>query len=267
MKGLLQGRVALVTGGSRGIGYAIAAAYVREGAKVVICGRNELHLQEAVARLQVIGDVFPVVCDVSSISQVEEMVQKAIGRYGTVDILVNNAGISMTFGRVGEIDPRLWARVVQVNLVGTFNSCHAVIPKMLSQASGKIINLKGYGANMPSPRVSAYGASKAAVLAFTRTLAREYRGSGITVNCLSPGVVKTELILNREATPEGRPYLEQFSGFIDVLANPAEKAAQLAVRMASSSTDGVSGREFRVMSKTGLALRLIKWSARRLLKG
>ena len=253
----LTDQIALITGGSRGIGYAIAEAYLKEGAKVVICGRDEVKLNKAASALKQFGEIVPIACDVSELRQVQEMVQATLDRFGRIDLLVNNAGISMTYGRVGEIDPKRWAYVVGVNLIGTFHCCHAVIPAMLKQGRGKIINLKGYGADLPSPRVTAYGATKAAIVAFTRSLAREYKRTGITVNVLSPGVVKTELLMNRDATPEGTAYLEKFDWIVDLLAGPVAAPAGLAVKMASSETDRTTGREFRVMSKGKLTWRLI----------
>lgn len=254
----LMNQTALITGGSRGIGFAIAEAYFREGAKVAVCGRDPKTLEKAGSELSTLGDLLTVPCDVSDSDQVEKMVEKIAGRFGRIDILVNNAGIGMTYGRAGEIDPKRWAYVIGVNLVGTFNCCHAVLPAMLKQCRGKIINLKGYGADLPSPRVTAYGASKAAIVAFTRSLAREYRGTGITANILSPGVVKTELLVGRDATPEGAAYLEKFDWVIDLLAGPAARPAALAVRMGSAETDGMTGREFRVMSKGALTWRLVR---------
>jgi NAD(P)-dependent dehydrogenase (short-subunit alcohol dehydrogenase family) len=262
--GRLQNQVALITGGSRGIGYAIAAAYLREGAKVAICGRDEEKLNKTASELSRAGEVLPIPCDVSDLGQVERMVRTVMERFGRIDLLVNNAGISMTYGRVGEIDPKRWAYVIGVNLIGTFHCCHAVIPIMLNQRRGKIINLKGYGADLPSPRVTAYGATKAAIVAFTRSLAREYKGTGITANILSPGVVKTELLLNRETTPEGAGYLKKFDWVIDLLAGPVERPAALAVQMASPETDGMTGKEFRVMSKGKVTWRLIQFSLKRM---
>ncbi|HET6371484.1 MAG TPA: SDR family oxidoreductase [Nitrospiria bacterium] len=260
----LSNRVAIVTGGSRGIGYSIAEAYLRAGARIAICARDEVRLREAAGRLSRLGEVLAVPCDVSDLEQVSRMVEKTIDRFGRIDILVNNAGIGMTYGRVGEIDPQQWAYVIAVNLIGTFNCCHSVIPRMVKEGGGKIINLKGYGADFPSPRVTAYGASKAAIVGFTRSLAREYKRSGITVNYLSPGVVKTDLLLNREATEEGRPYLKRFDPLIDLLAVPVERPAMLAVKMASSETDGITGKGFRVTSRTAFLVRALRFGLGRL---
>ena len=265
MSKLLEGQVALITGGSRGIGYAVAEAYLREGAKVVICGRDQAHLAEAAARLSPLGEVKAILCDVSDLDQVEAMVAQAINRFGRIDILLNNAGISMTYGRVGEIDPKRWAYVIAVNLVGTFNCCHAVIPQMLKQGKGKIFNMKGYGADFPSPRVTAYGATKAAIVAFTRSLAREYKGTGITANIFSPGMVKTDLLMSGEATDEGRPYREKIGWFIDMFSNPVEVPAALAVEMASAENDETTGKVFQVMNKRKFIFRALTYGLKRLI--
>lgn len=263
MNRLLEGQVALITGGNRGIGYAIAQAYLQEGARVAICGRSDLKLQEAEQALRKKGESLTLRCDVTDLDQVKKMAQQIIDRFGRIDILVNNAGVGMTYGRVGEVDPAEWAYVISVNLVGAFNCCHAVLPQMLRQARGKIINLKGYGADFPSPRVTAYGASKAAIVAFTKSLAKEYRGTGVTANYLSPGVVKTELLIGRKTTDEGRPHLERVSWLVDLLAGPVERPAAMAVKMASAESDAITGKEFRVMSKGKVAGRLIRLAGRR----
>jgi NAD(P)-dependent dehydrogenase (short-subunit alcohol dehydrogenase family) len=267
MNGQLTNRVAIVTGASRGIGYAIAEAYLRAGARIAVCARDETRLREAATRLSGLGEVLAVPCDVSDLERVARMVEEAMSRFGRIDVLVNNAGIGMTYGRAGEIDPKRWAYVIAVNLIGTFNCCHAVIPRMMEQGRGKIINLKGYGADFPSPRATAYGASKAAIVALTRSLAREYKKDGITVNTLSPGVVKTGLLLNREATEEGRPHLERFNPMIDLLAVPVERSAALAVKMASSESDGITGKGFRVTSRTAFFFRAVRFGVMRLWRG
>jgi len=164
----------------------------------------------------------------------------------------------MTYGRVGDVDPVSWSEVISVNLTGTFNCCHLVLPHMLKQGGGCIINLKGYGAGFPSPRLTAYGASKAGIAAFTRSLAREYRGTEIRINLLSPGLVKTALLMNRDATKEGAISLARFRPIIDRMAGDALPAAALAVKMASDETAGVTGKEFRTLSKTKMLVRISK---------
>lgn len=258
MRYKLQNKIALVTGGSRGIGYAISEAYLKEGAKVIICARNDRRLQEAAEALRRHGEILSIRCDVSKVDSVKKMVDKFIERYGKIDILVNNAAIGMTYGRVGEIDPVSWFEVIAVNLIGTFNCCHQVLPYMLKQGEGSIINLKGYGAGFPSPRVTAYGASKAGISAFTRSLAREYRGTGIRVNLLSPGLVKTNLLMRQDTTEEGAVYLKRFKPIIDKLAGDALPAAVLAVKIVSKEMAGVTGKEFRVLSRTKMLIHFSK---------
>ena len=263
MSGRLRDQVALITGASRGIGYAIAKAYLAEGARVTICGRDEKSLANAVEQLQIAGSVLGISCDVSDLRSVQKMVAATLAQWGRVDLLVNNAGISMTYGRVGEIDPAAWANVIAVNLIGTFNCCHAVIPYMQKQGGGKIINLKGYGADFPSPYVTAYGASKAALVAFTKSLAREYKQDGISVNIFSPGVVKTELITNVSTTPKGADHLSRIDWAIDLMAGPVDRAAALAVKMACMGTE-ITGKSFHAVSIRRLLLRAARYGINRL---
>jgi len=262
---VLRDKVALLTGGSRGIGFAIAKAYLQAGCRLVICGRDKKRLRTTELSLQksakAPGNVLAVPCDVTQLSAVEGMVEQALQRFGRIDILVNNAATSMTYGRVGDINPQDWKGVIESNLVGPFYCCHAVLPHMRDAGGGKIINLSGYGAGMPSPRLSAYGASKAGIAAFTRSLARECRGTGITVNLLSPGVVKTDLSLKQGATVEGQPFLKKGRALIELLAGPPEAAGVLAVKMASDKSR-VTGKTFRVMSRKQVALRLARFALR-----
>ena len=263
MNGRLANQVALITGGSRGIGYAIAKAYLQEGASVAICGRNTATVSNAVQQLRVLGPVYGVPCDVANMAQVRKMVSSVLDQFGKIDILVNNAGISMTYGRVGEIDPNQWADVIGVNLIGTFNCCHAVIPQMQKQGGGQIINLKGYGAHFPSPYVTAYGASKAALVAFTKSLALEYKRDRIHVNIFSPGVVKTALITDTATTPAGEAHLKKIGWAIDLMAGPVEFAASFAVRMALLGRVA-TGKSLHAVSVPRLLARAIRYGISRL---
>ena len=261
MNGRLADQVALITGGSRGIGYAIAKAYVQEGANVAICSRDAAAVSNAVRRL--LGPVYGISCDVGNIADVRKMVSSVLDRFGKIDILVNNAGISMTYGPVGEIDPDQWAGVIATNLVGTFHCCHVVIPQMQKQGGGQIINLKGYGAHFPSPYVTAYGASKAALVAFTKSLALEYKRDRIHVNIFSPGVVKTELITDTETTPAGEAHLKKIGWVIDLMAGPVDYAASFAVRVALLGKT-VTGKSVHAVSAARLLARAIRYGVSRL---
>jgi len=261
--GRLDHQIALITGGSRGIGYAIAKSYLQEGARVAICSRDVASVAHAVQQLQIFGDIYGVPCDVSHMADVRKMVSSVLDQFKKIDILVNNAGISMTYGRVGEIDPHQWADVIAINLIGTFNCCHAVIPQMQKQGGGQIINLKGYGAHFPSPYVTAYGATKAALVAFTKSLAREYKRDGIRVNIFSPGVVKTELVTHTEATPMGQAHLQKIGWAIDLMAGPVEFAAAFAVQMALLERT-VTGKSLHAVSGLRLLARAIRYGVSRL---
>jgi len=225
---------------------------------VAICGRNSENVLIAVQQLQHLGPIYGLPCDVSNMAQVQETVSSIINRFGKIDILVNNAGISMTYGRVGEIDPVQWAGVVATNLIGTFHCCHAVIPWMQKQGGGRIINLKGYGADFPSPYVTAYGATKAALVAFTKSLASEYKRDGIRVNIFSPGVIKTDLVTHTDATVEGATHLQKIGWIIDLMSGPVERAASFAVRMALLEKT-VTGKSFHAVSVTRLLARAVRY--------
>ncbi len=262
MSKLLKNQVALITGGSRGVGFGIAKAYLAQGAQVAICGRNEKSVSDAVDQLRSLGDVIGIPCDVSDFFQVQKLIAAVINQFKKIDILVNNAGISMTYGRVGESDPSQWANVIAVNLIGTFHCCHTVIPYMQKAGGGKIINLKGYGADFPSPYVTAYGASKAALVAFTKSLAREYKRDRISVNIFSPGVVKTELITNVTTTPEGQAHLRKMGWAIDLMAGPVEQAAAFAVKIACMENT-MTGKNLHAVSARELLGRAFRYGVTR----
>jgi NAD(P)-dependent dehydrogenase (short-subunit alcohol dehydrogenase family) len=263
MSDKLQGQMALITGGSRGIGLAIAKAYLQEGASVCICGRNKEALENATKELSAFGPIVGIPCDVAIFCEVQEMVSRVMSQFGRIDILVNNAGISMTYGRVGESDPSTWANVIAVNLIGTFHCCHAVIPHMQKQGGGQIINLKGYGAHFPSPYVTAYGASKAALVAFTKSLAREYKRDHIHVNIFSPGIVKTDLITHVDTTADGKAHLHKIGWVIDAMAGPVEYAALFAVKMALLGKK-VTGKSLYAVSARRLLFRVLRYGMTRL---
>ncbi len=245
----LKSKISLVTGASQGLGKAIAYAFVKEGAHVAICARDG-KLVELVAdelRVHATGDqkVFAAACDVSSKNQVERLFSDISGHLGPVEILVNNAGIYGPKGRSESVSFLEWARAIEINLHGTFLPCQLGIGHMKRVGRGKIINLSGGGATTPLPRISAYAASKAAVVRLTETLAEELREFTITVNAVAPGALNTRLleeVLSAGSDIVGKAFYEKSLKQRDSGGVPLEKAASLCVYLASEISDGITGK-------------------------
>src|SRR6185312_4726603 len=189
----LQGKVAIVTGGTKGIGRAIAEALVRSGADVCICSRNEDELDAVVNELRLLGRDCAVgkVCDVRSFEDVHQMMSFVTARFGGVDILVNNAGIG-TFQTVEEMSPEDFRAILETNVSGVFYCCHEAIPLMKRRGGGYIINISSLAGANPHPRMAAYNASKFGLNGFSEALMQEVRHDGIKVSYIMPGSVNTE---------------------------------------------------------------------------
>ena len=198
--GQMDGMVAVVTGASRGLGKAIAVEYAREGASVVICARSQSPtglagtLQETLQEIQDAGgDVLAVNCDVTDEEQVTEMVRQAKERYGKIDVLFNNAGTMVLGESILEIDPARWDLLIQINVGGPYRCSRAVLPIMMEQGRGSIINLGSRMATDPAQGGGVlYSSSKAAVHMFSLCLADEVKDYNIAVNILSPGSMRSE---------------------------------------------------------------------------
>ena len=188
----LQGKTAVVTGGNRGIGLAIARELARNGCRVAIAGRDPQALEAAISELKKDGlSASAKRCDISDPNQVHEFFHAIRERFGGLDFLINNAGAAHALAPVDQMPPEEFQRVVDVNLVGTFFCCRAAIPLM--SAGGVIVNNLSVAAHTPFAGMSAYIASKAGTLALTNTLREELRGQGIRVLALVPGAVDTDI--------------------------------------------------------------------------
>ena len=250
LKMKLAGRNTIVTGGSQGLGRAIVEAFVREGANVLLCARDEPAAAELAGRLQSVAPlpdqrVLARRCDVSSESDVEVLFGVADAAFGPLHVLVNNAGIYGPKGLTDEVDFEAWRRCVDINLYGTLLPCRAAMPRMRRAAYGKIINLSGGGATNPMPNLSAYAASKAAVVRLTETLALELRAHHVDVNAVAPGALNTRLLQEViEAGPEnvGAEFYAKALRQAQEGGVPLELGADLCVYLASAQRDGVSGK-------------------------
>ena len=172
----LEGRVAIVTGASTGIGLAIAETYAREGAKVVLTARSADRLERASQGIAESGGVsIAISADVSQEDDVQRLVDGTIERFGGIDVLVNNAALNHPPIDIADFEPELWRSIIEVNLTGSYLCCRAVLPRMVSQKSGKIINISSIGGRRGGRGRGAYRASKAGLISLTETLAAECR--------------------------------------------------------------------------------------------
>jgi NAD(P)-dependent dehydrogenase (short-subunit alcohol dehydrogenase family) len=246
----LRGRTAIVTGGSRGLGKEIAAHLLRDGASVMLSGRDadvlaasrdELNAARPDASQRILADAG----DVSKAADVQRLVNRTVDELGKLDVLVCNAGVYGPLGTIEEIDWEEWVRAIEINLLGVVLCCREAVPIMRRQQYGKIVILSGGGATSPLPRVSAYAASKAGVVRFAETLAEEVKGTGIDVNAVAPGALATRLTDQIvEAGPDkvGQSLYERAVQWAGGSATPLNVGAELVSFLASAESDGISGR-------------------------
>lgn len=251
----LQNRIALITGGGRGIGRAIALAYAAEGADVVVAARTAAQV-ESVA--QEITSQFPVkalalACDVSDVSSVEEMFQQAQKSFGrSPDILVNNAGIAES-APITKTDDALWQKHLAINLSGSFYCTRAALPSMIDRGWGRIINIASIAGKTGAPYIAAYSASKHGMLGLTRSTALEVAAKGITANAICPGYVDTEMTtrgVENITRKTGRSADEAMAAIRKMSPQnrlvTSEEVAALALLLASEEGFAINGQAINV---------------------
>jgi 3-oxoacyl-[acyl-carrier protein] reductase len=190
----LKSRVAVVTGSARGIGLAIARRLLASGAAVALWDIDAKALPNAEKDLSTVGKVKSVAVDVTSLDSVEEAVATTLGAFGKIDILVNNAGIAGPNAKLWETEPTEWQRVININLHGPFHCCRAVVPHMLQNNYGRVVNIASIAGKEGNPNAAHYSASKAALIALTKSLGKELATRNILVNCIAPAVIETDIL-------------------------------------------------------------------------
>ncbi len=245
----LDGRVALITGGGRGIGRQIALAYAAEGARLALSARTASELEETAQLVsrQYGSEVVTAVADVSICEQVDSAVARTLDRYGGIDVLVNNAGNIGPVGRAWDNDPDDWARTIAVHLMGVFYGCRAVVPFMLEQGKGRIVNMSGVG----GPNMTAYDAAKTGIVNFTENLALELADTPITVNAISPGSIHTRMWEETRDLALSVGDMATYGRGVQVTSGQGasiERAAELAVFLGSDDCGALSGRLIRAFA-------------------
>jgi NAD(P)-dependent dehydrogenase (short-subunit alcohol dehydrogenase family) len=202
----LLGKVAIVTGAGRGLGWAIAQRLAQDGANLVIAEIDGQSAHEKAAAIrQIEREALAVQMDVSQWADVQRMVKLVMSKFNRIDILVNNAGILGPYLPVMEYPEEIWDRVIAVHLKGTFLCCKGVLPVMKAQGSGKVVNMASVAGKEGNANMAPYAAAKAAIIGLTKTLGKEMAPYNVRVNCVSPALIETDMA--REMTPEQRDLL------------------------------------------------------------
>jgi NAD(P)-dependent dehydrogenase (short-subunit alcohol dehydrogenase family) len=245
----LEGRSAIITGASQGLGVSIARAFTAAGANVAICARDPQALSRArddlLATSTTRGQVVALEADVSREHDVQRLIGAAIEAFGRIHILVNNAGVYGPMGSIDQVDWSEWARSIEINIYGSVLPIRAILPHFRQHRYGKVIQLSGGGATTPLPRITAYAAAKAAVVRLAESVALDVKDQGIDVNSLAPGALNTRMmneLIAAGPAAVGQAFFDRMRKIADDGGTPLERGAALAVFLASAESDGITGR-------------------------
>jgi NAD(P)-dependent dehydrogenase (short-subunit alcohol dehydrogenase family) len=262
----LSGKSAVITGGTRGLGLAMARAYTQAGARVVVASRSQAAVDQAVEILhQEDGEASGVTCDVGDRQQVEALAKFAIQTYGQFDIWVNNAGITAPYGPTVHIEPDAFVTALKTNIFGVYYGSIFAMRHFLPRRSGKLLNILGRGDTGPVPMQNAYASSKAWVRAFTLALAKEYKQSGVGIFAYNPGLMHTDLMEKIDAIAGYEDRLTPLTTVMEMWANPPSVPAERAVWLASSATDGRTGLEIKELDLLHIVSGIVRLGMRRLM--
>lgn len=249
MDTFLTDKVAVVTGGGRGVGAATAITLAEAGADVVITARTAQEIEQTAEQVRETGrQALAIPADVSDRSAVQQLIERVLAELDRIDILINNAGILHPVGDTWTVDPDDWQYNVTVNLDGVFLTTHAVLPHMIERGSGRIINVTSGAAQRPVPGWSAYCAAKAGLDHFTRVVAAELAGTGVTINAAAPGVVDTEMQAEiRQLAPSEFRQVSRYQAYKreGVLRDPSEPA-QMLLWLCHPATQAMNGEALHI---------------------
>lgn len=247
----------VITGSTKGIGLAMADAFLQDGCQVAISGRRQEPLDEAVASLATsYGSqrVAGFLCDVTLPEQVESLWQEAADRFGRIDIWINNAGVGHPQSPIWELDEQTVRAVIDSNIIGVINCCRVAIPGLLAQGGGQLYNFEGFGSNgRVRAGIGVYGASKSAITFLSKTLAAELKDTTVQIGTIEPGMVMTDLVLDQfKDDPEG---LAKAKPIFNIIASPLDEVAPtMAKKVLANDKNGAS---LEYLSRTRLSLRFL----------
>ena len=263
--GVLDGKVAVITGSTRGFGLAMARAFAGAGAQVVVSSRSMEAVARAVELLRGEGaQVSGLACDVGDLSQVEALAAHAVKRFGRFDVWVNNAALAPPYGPTASIPVESFERATRTNVLGAYYGSLVALRHFLPRGKGKLINILGRGERGPTPFQSGYAASKAWLRSFSLAMAKEYKDSGVDIFTLNPGMMPTDMLTNFEAVAGHTARVQLLGTVIRMWASPPEVPAQRAVWLASAATDGRTGLSVRMSRLPRMLAGVLREGVRRL---
>lgn len=268
MGGELQGKTAVITGGSRGLGYSIAQAFAREGAAVVIGSRSSASVEKAVDLINMNGGrAGGLACDVGKLEQVKALAQFAMDHYGGLDVWINNAGLSCPIGPTVHIPPEMVDPLIETNIRGVYYGSYVALHHFLRKGKGKLINVLGRGYKSATPRFNPYGAAKSWVYSFTKSLVKEYQDTGVEILLFHPGLVKSDM-MGHLTFVQGHvdQNMKVFQVIAPMFSLDPEVSANKAVWLASSETDGKSGLMVNLLNPKIMIKGAIREGFRRLIR-